>query len=165
MRRKGTDEQLAERKARGLALLAQGKTPKEVAEILEVTRRSVDRWKQEAKKPRKKKSTRRPGRPRKLSAKQVKRLEKALDKGANAFGYVGNYWTLDRIAQVIWQLFGVRYHPSAVWHVMQRMGWSNQRPQRQALHRDEAAIEQWKTEELPRIKKVPATGRYPRSGR
>lgn len=86
MRRKGTNEQLAERRARGLALLAEGKTAKEVAEILEVTKRSVDRWQADAKKP-KKKASRSPGRPRKLSAKQTKRLEKALDKGAYAFGY------------------------------------------------------------------------------
>jgi len=163
MRRKGTDEQLAQRRERGLALLAHGKTSKEVAEMLEVTKRSVDRWQQGANKPKKKKALRAPGRPRKLSEKQLKRLEKALDKGAYAFGYAGNYWTLDRIAHVIWQLFGVRYHPSAVWHVMQRMGWTNQRPQRQPLHRDEEAIEQWKVEALPGIKKVPATGRYPRS--
>ena len=163
MRRKGTNEQLAERRARGLTLLAEGKTSKEVAEILEVTKRSVDRWQAGAKKP-KKKASRSPGRPRKLSAKQTKRLEKALDKGAYAFGYAGDYWTLDRIAQVIWQLFGVRYETSAVWHVMQRMGWSNQRPQRRALQRNEEAIEQWKKEELPRIKKVSPVGRYPRSG-
>lgn len=165
MRRKGTNAQLAERRARGLALLAQGRTSNEVAELLDVTKRSVDRWQAEAKKPKQKKANRSPGRPRKLSAKQVKRLENALDKGAYAFGYAGNYWTLDRIAQVIWQLFGVRYETSAVWHVMRRMGWSNQRPQRQPLHRDEAAIEQWKEEELPRIKKVSPTGRYPPSGR
>jgi transposase len=165
MRRKGTNEQFAARRARGLALLAEGKTSKEVAEILEVTKRSVDRWQAEAKKPGKKKATRPVGRPRKLSAKQMKRLEKALDKGAYAFGYAGDYWTLDRIAQVIWQLFRVRYETSAVWHVMQRMGWSNQRPQRQPLHRNEEAIEQWKEEELPRIKKVSPVGRYPRSGR
>jgi transposase len=165
MRRKGTSEQLAEVRARGLALLAEGKKPKEVAEILGVTRRSVNRWEQDAKHPKKKKATRLPGRPRKLSEKQVKRLEKALDKGAYAFGYAGDYWTLDRIAQVIWQLFGVRYETSAVWYVMQRIGWSNQRPQRQPFHRDEEAIEQWKKEELPRIKKVSPVGRYPRSGR
>src|SRR5919109_501412 len=164
MRRKGTNEQFAERRARGLALLADGKTPKEVAEILEVTKRSVDRWRADAKKPKKKKANRSPGRGRKLSTKQMQRLEKALDKGAYAFGYAGNYWTLDRIAQVIWQLFGVRYETSAVWHVMQRMGWSNQRPQRQPLYRDEAAIEQWKEEELPQIKKVSPTGRYSGSG-
>ena len=164
MRRKGTNEQLAERRARGLALLAEGKTPKEVAEILEVTKRSVDRWQVDAKKPKKKKAGRSPGRPRKLSTKQTKRQEKALDKGAYAFGYADDYWTLDRIVQVIWQLFGVRYETSAVWHVMQRMGWSNQRPQRRPLHRNEEAIEQWKKEELPRIKKVSPVGRYPRSG-
>lgn len=160
MRRKGTNEELAERRKRGLALLEQGKKPKEVAEILDVTRRSVNRWQQEAKKPKKKKAKRPPGRPRKLSSKQLKRLEKALDKGAYAFGYVGNYWTLDRISQVIWQLFEVRYHPSAVWHLMRHMGWSNQRPQRQPLHRNDEAIEQWKEAELPRIKKVSATGRH-----
>jgi len=32
----------------------------------------------------------------------------------NKFGYAGNYWTLDELRQVIWQLFGIRYHPSAV---------------------------------------------------
>ncbi len=70
MRQKGTNEQLAERRARGLALLAEGKTSKEVAEILEVTKRSVDRWQADAKKPKKKKAGRLPGRPRKLSAKR-----------------------------------------------------------------------------------------------
>ena len=164
MRRKGTNEQLAEVRTRGLVLLAEGKKPKEVAKILGVTRRSVNRWQWDAKHPKKKKATRPVGRPRKLSEKQVKRLEKALDKGAYAFGYAGDYWTLDRIAQVIWQLFGVRYETSAVWYVMQRMGWSNQRPQRRPLHRNEEAIEQWKKEELPRIKKVSPVGRYPRSG-
>jgi transposase len=165
MRRKGTNEQLAERRTRGLALLAEGKTPKEVAEILEVTKRSVDRWQANAEKPKKKNAGRLPGRPSKLSGKQMKRLEKALDKGAYACGYAGDYWTLDRIAQVIWQQLDVRYETSAVWHVMQRMGWSNQRPQRRPLHRNEEAIEQWKKEELPRIKKVSPVGRYPRSGR
>jgi transposase len=93
------------------------------------------------------------GRPRKITEKQVKRLEKALDRGAFAFGYAGDYWTLDRIAQVIWQLFKVRYHPSAVWYVMDRMGWSSQRPQRRAFQRNEEAIEKWKKEVLPEIKK------------
>jgi len=164
MRRKGTSAQLAVIRQGGLALLDQGKKPREVAELLNVTTRSVQRWQSEVEHPRKK-AERPPGRPRKLSEKQVKRLEKALDRGAYAFGYAEDYWTLDRIAQVIWQLFEVRYTTSAVWHVMQRMGWSSQRPQRVPLQRDDEAIEEWKKKELPRIKKVSATGRYPRSGR
>lgn len=163
MRHKGTDAQLAVIRQRGLALLEQGKKTREVAELLSVAQRTVQRWRYEVEHPRKR-ARRGPGRPRKLSDKQMQRLEKALDRGAYAFGYAEDYWTLDRIAQVIWQLFEVRYTPSAVWHVMQRMGWSSQRPQRVALQRDDEAIEQWKKEELPRIKKVPPTGRYPRSG-
>jgi transposase len=153
MRRKGTSAQLAIVRKQGLALLEKGKKPKEVAEILKVTPRCVYRWRQEHKKPKRKKAPRLLGRPRKLTEKQVKRLEKALDQGAFAFGYAGDYWTLDRIAQVIWQLFKVRYHPSAVWYVMDRMGWSSQRPQRRAFQRNEEAIGEWKKEVLPEIKK------------
>lgn len=122
MRRNGTDQQLRIVRNQGLALLEKGKKPKEVAEILKVTPRCVYRWRQESEKPKRNKASRPLGRPRKLTKKQVKRLEKALDRGAFAFGYAGDYWTLDRIAQVIWQLFQVRYHPSAVWYVMDRMG-------------------------------------------
>ena len=165
MRSKGTDEQLAERRARGLALLKSGKMRREVAEMLGVSRRSVNRWQAEERHPKKKRVGRPRGRPRRLSEKQVKRLEKALDRGAYAFGYAENYWTLDRIAQVIWQLFEVRYTPSAVWHVMHRMGWSSQRPQRVPFQRDDQAVGQWKEAELPRIKKVSPTGRHPRIGR
>ena len=153
MRRKGTSEQLAIVRNRGLALLEKGKKPKEVAEILNVTSRCVRRWRQESKKPKRKKATRPLGRPRKMTEKQVKKLEKALDQGAFAFGYAGDYWTLDRIAQIIWQLFKVRYHPSAVWHVMDRMGWSSQRLQRRAFQRNEEAMVDWKKEVLPEIKK------------
>lgn len=153
MRQKGTSEQLALVRKQGLMLLEKGKKPEEVAEILNVTPRSVYRWRQESEQPKVKKTTRPIGRPRKLTEKQVKRLEKALDRGAYAYGYAGDYWTLDRIAQVIWQLFEVRCHPSAVWHIMVRMGWSNQRPQRLALHRNEEAVAAWKKEVLPKIKK------------
>ena len=160
MRRKGTSEQLAIVRNRGLSLLKTGKEPKEVAEILNVTRRSVYRWRQENKKRKRKKAIGPVGRPRKLTQKQIKKLEKALDRGAFAFGYAGDYWTLDRIAQIIWQLFEVRYHPNAVWHVMDRIGWSSQRPQRRALHRNEEAIVAWKKEVFPEIKKDSRPERY-----
>ncbi len=86
MRPKGTSEQLAQVRNRGLSLLEAGKKPKEVAEILNVTPRCVNRWRQKTKTPKRKKATRPPGRPRKLSEKQIKRLEKALDQGAYTFG-------------------------------------------------------------------------------
>jgi hypothetical protein len=57
------------------------------------------------------------------------------------------------IAQFIWKLFKVRYHPSAVSYVIDRMGWSNQRPQHPAFQRTEEPIEHWEKEVLPEIKK------------
>lgn len=124
MRRKGTSEQLAIVRNQGLALLEKGKKPEEVAEILNVTPRCVYRWRQESKQPKRKKAARSIGRPRKLTEKQIRQLEKALDQGAYAFGYSGDYWTLDRITQIIWQLFKVRYHPSRAEFGISWIGWA-----------------------------------------
>jgi transposase len=38
---------------------------------------------------------------------------------------------------------------------MQRLGWSHQKPERRALERDDAAIEQWRRQKWPGIKKKP----------
>lgn len=57
------------------------------------------------------------------------------------------------MAEVIEKRFGVRYDPSGVWHVLQRMGWSCQKPERRARERDEDAIVQWRKKDWPRIKK------------
>ena len=119
LRRKEPNEQ--EPKAEcGVALLAEGKKPKEVAESW-ASQDARNRWEQESKHPRKKKATRPPGRPRKLSAKQVKQLEKALDNGAYAFGMLE---TTGRWIDCSVILANYLEFPetSAVWHVMQRMG-------------------------------------------
>jgi transposase len=156
MRRKGTDQQLEQQRQRGLDLLKSGKKASEVAEMLGVDRSTVYRWKREAPARKRKKKRGTPGRKPKLTKTQLRRLEKSLDRGASAYGFYGNYWTLDRIVQVIWQEFRVRYHPSSVWHILQKLGWSSQRPQRRPFNRDEEAIEQWKGEVLPEIKKSAA---------
>ena len=153
MRKKGTVGQLEEQRQRGLRLLKSGKKAKEVAEILAVDRSTVSRWKREKPSRKDKKEQGRPGRKPKLTKAEFKRLERSLDKGAKTYGFYGDLWTLDRIGQVIWQEFGVRYHPSSVWHILQRLGWSNQRPQRRPFNRDDEAIEEWKKEVLPEIKK------------
>ena len=154
MRPLGTDKQLAERRKRGLALLRQGKTPREVAAALGVTERSVRRWRQDSQHPKHKTPARPPGRPSRLSPKQLKRLEQELQRGAFAHGYGEDYWTLDRVAHLIWELFGERYHPSGVWHLLHRLGWSSQKPQRLSLQRVDEDIVQWRRNVWPRIKKA-----------
>jgi len=154
MRPYGKSEQLAKRRKRALELLESGKRVKEVAQIIGVTERSIRYWQKEARNPKDKSGTRPPGHPSRLSDDQLKELEKELLKGAYAQGYAEDYWTLDRIARLIWDKFKVRYHPGSVWYIMKRIGWSNQRPQRQAFQRDEETIKRWKKYTWPRIKKV-----------
>ena len=167
MRPFGTSKQLAERRKRTKALLRSGQSPKEVAHRIGVTAQSVRRWRREARLPKRKRKLhpRGPGRPCWLTASQRRRLLRNLERGAFRHGYAEDYWTLDRIAHVIWELFRVRYRSHSVWYLMQRLGWSCQKPQRRALHRDDEAIKHWKHYVWPPIKKVAATRRDARFSR
>jgi hypothetical protein len=62
-------------------------------------------------------------------------------------------WTLARIARLIKQHFGIRYHPGHVWKLLRKLGWSCQKPERRALQRDEAAIAHWKRYLWPHIRR------------
>ena len=154
MRPYGKSEQLAKRRRRALELLESGKRVKEVSKTIGVTERSIRYWQKEAQEPKDKSGSRPPGHPSHLSDDQLKQLEQELLKGAYAQGYAEDYWTLDRMARLIWDKFKVRYHPGSVWYIMKRIGWSSQRPQRQALQRDDETIQRWKKYIWPRIKKV-----------
>jgi transposase len=67
---------------------------------------------------------------------------------------------LERVAVVITQLTGVRYHPGHVWVILRhRLGWTLQRPERRASERDEEAITRWVQQEWPRIKRGPPQNR------
>ena len=156
MRPFGTSEQVARRRVRALDLLREGLNPREVARRVGATRQSVNRWRRETQKSKssKPKLRKAPGRPSLLSAAKQRRLTKVLKRGAYANGYAEDFWTLDRIAHVIWELFGIRYGTSSVWYLMQRMGWSSQKPQRRSLARNEQEIAHWKHYVWPQIKKV-----------
>jgi hypothetical protein len=95
-------------------------------------------------------------------ARQVEPLQQRLLKGAKAYGFPNELWTLKRIATVIWLEFRVRYHPSHVWKVLRSWRWSCQVPERRAIQRDEQAIAHWKRCKWPAIKKSPTTWRPPR---
>jgi transposase len=59
------------------------------------------------------------------------------------------------VAAVIARTFGVTYHPAHVWRILRGEGWSCQKPERRARERDEAAIQRWRVERWPHIKKRP----------
>ncbi|MFJ9121914.1 winged helix-turn-helix domain-containing protein [Streptomyces sp. NPDC102394] len=49
---------------------------------------------------------------------------------------------------------GVRLARASVWRLLTgRLGWSLQRPRRQAVERDESEIARWVAQEWPRIRR------------
>jgi transposase len=65
----------------------------------------------------------------------------------------GDVWTCERVARVIRREFGVSYHPAHVSRLLKALRQSLQKPQRRANQRDEEAIERWKEERWPSLKK------------
>jgi transposase len=90
-----------------------------------------------------------------LRPKQSQRLVRLLLQGPRARGYQTNLWTTARIALLIAEEFGVRYHPNHIGRLMHRLQWSHQKPERRATERDDQKVEQWKKQQWPRIKKKP----------
>lgn len=155
MRPRGTAEQLEKRRRRAIQLLKQGKSPSEVARAVKSSTSSVWRWRQayRANGWRGLRPRRIPGRPSRLSWSQKEELQRVLERGPVAAGYKTELWTLRRVADVIRRRFGVEYDPSSVWHILRKLGWSCQKPERRARERDEEEIQRWRRERWPHIKK------------
>ena len=150
------------RRARAAELFAQGRSQAEVARQLDVSRQSASRWHAgwQASGTTGLQSRGPTGRRPKIADRALEGIEQALLEGALAHGFATDVWTLDRIAVVIQGLTGVALSNPSVWRLLRgRLGWSVQRPQRQAKERDEEAIQHWVAQEWPRIKKGRAQNR------
>jgi transposase len=143
-----------QRRLQAARLFAQGLSQAEIARRLGVSPQSASRWhaRWHAGGRAGLAGPGRWGRPSRLSDADWRRVERALLAGAQAHGFDTDLWTLPRIAEVIWRLTGVSYHPGHVWWLLRRHDWSPQRPARRASERDEQAIARWRAEEWPRIK-------------
>jgi len=157
MRPPGSPQDLERRRLRAIELLKEDHPQVEVARIVGCDRRSVRRWNAAFRKGGGEgiKARPTPGRPPRLDEKAKRRLEKALLKGAEAAGFETDLWTCPRVAQLIQDRFGLRYHVDHIGRLLHALGWSLQKPQRRAVERDEDEIRRWVKEEWPRVKKTP----------
>jgi transposase len=144
----------ARRKIAG-QLLLEGKSIREVARIVKASTSSVKGWKDAVvrrgldalnAKPH-------PGRRPRLNRAQKKQLVRILLRGPLDAGYRTDLWTCGRVAEVVERKLGVRYHPGHMWKILRSLNWTCQRPEQRARERNEAAIECWRREAWPRIKK------------
>ncbi len=155
MRPTGSPKELERRRLRAMALLQQGHLQSEIARMLGVTAGAVSQWKKayQTKGAKGIAAKRHPGPVPRLSDRQRRQLERILLKGARKQGYRTELWTLPRIAEVIQRRFGETYDPSSVWHILRKMDWSCQKPERRARERDEERIARWRKDDWRRIKK------------
>ena len=93
------------------------------------------------------------GRVSRLSKKDEKLVREHILKGAQTFGFSGDFWTLKRLAISVKRWVKVDYKDRSIWHVLKRLGFSCQKPVRRAKERDEKAITTWLSTTWPVIKK------------
>lgn len=146
------------RRLRAWELSQQGWSQKEIAEALGVTEGAVSQWMKvgrgQGEEGLRGKIAKGPQ--HRLSEKQVVQLPALLDQGAEAHGFRGAVWTTARVAELIKKRFGVKYHPAHMSRLLKRIKYSVQQPVEQATQRDEQAIDAWKNEQWPELKKSPA---------
>jgi transposase len=162
MRRR--DEQAGDwkewRRCRAWDLYPQGWQQKKIAEALGVSKGAVSQWitrgREQGKEGLRGKVARGPE--PKLSQEQLAQLPILLSQRAEAHGFRGEVWNTARVAELIKRQFGISYHPAHMSRLLRRLNYSVQIPIERDSQRDEQAIETWKTESWPALKKSSGRG-------
>jgi transposase len=156
---------MEKRRRQAAGLFAKGHAAPEVARRLGVARQVAYRWKEVWEHGGKTAlASKGPAGPKsKLAVEQTQTVTEALLAGPAARGYKTDLWTLPRVADLIEDLTGVRYHPGHVWRLLGASGFSCQRPERRAVERDGKAIRKWQRVGWPTLKKRPGSRAEPSS--
>jgi transposase len=154
------------RRLRAWELYEQGWSQKQIGAALGVSKGAVSQWIARGKAGGAGALRNRPrsGATPKLTQQQRQLLPALLRRGAQAYGFGGDVWTQERIAVVIKREFGVTYHVDHSGRLLRAIGWSVHKPIQRATERNDAAIERWRRENWPAIKKKPNASDGPWSG-
>lgn len=138
---------------RALSMRHEGYTQRAIADALDVSAPAVSHWLAAAEEggPDALRSHPPAGRPCRLTAQQKHLIPEFLWHGAEAYGFRGQVWTCARIARVIEDEFGVRYHKDHVGRLLKELQWAPQVPIKRAIQRDEKAIRCWRVEVWPEL--------------
>jgi transposase len=154
------------RRQRAWELHQEGWWSKDIAAVLGVSQSVVSQWLTRARAGGTEALRTQPrlGPTPRLTAEQGAQIPGLLTRGAEAYGFRGDVWTANRIADVIWRTFGVRYHRDHVSHLLRRVGWSRRQPIERATQRNEQAMKQWQGKRWLAIKNKPSRKGTPSSG-
>src|SRR5512142_1306888 len=152
--RSGFRDWMEWRRMRALGLKHEGWSQRTIARALGVSDPAVSHWLAVAERDGAEalRSHPAPGRVPRLTAEQQRLIPEFLWHGPEAYGFRGEVWTCARIALVIEEEFGVRYHKDHVGRLLRRLGWTPQMPIRRAIQRDEPAIQRWRVAVWPELR-------------
>src|SRR5205823_6565245 len=157
MRSKGSVVELERRRRLAVQRVLEGYSTQEVADFLGVDPSAVRRWvaafRQHGDSGLSAGTI--PGRPRKLTTTQEKIVRRWLTESPTEHGFPTALWTGPRLAHLIAQEFGIRFHPGYLSSWLRDRGFTPQKPQRVPRQRDPEAIAAWLESDWPRIKKRP----------
>lgn len=135
-----------ERRLRALALYHKGWQQKLIAEALGVTKGAVSQWikkakdlppERQAEALRLKKS---PGRPRVIPKEERPKLVALIERGAEAFGFIGDVWTAKRVRAVARRELGLSVGLSTIKTFLHEEGFSVQKPEVTATQKKGKAV-------------------------
>lgn len=145
------------RRAKAVLGYLRGERVIELAQHLDVTRGSVNRWLRwfdadgtDGLKPRKA-----AGREPRLSEEQLSELTTLIEAGPQSAEYLTGIWTGPMIGDLIRRRYGVKYHNHYVPRLLHKLGFSVQRPRKRLARADHERQAHWLHTTFPRIKKKP----------
>src|SRR5688572_19668895 len=129
-----TDDLREWRRLQAVALSRRGWAQRDIADALGTSAVSVSHWLTRARGggPAALLARKAPGPPPRLFDAQKALIPEFLWHGPEAYGFTGQVWTCARIARVIAEEFGVRYHKDHVGRLLREIGWTPQVPIRRA---------------------------------
>lgn len=156
MRTEATPAELQRRRHLAVQRLAEGYSTEEVAAFLGVAPRSVWRWlaafRRHGADGLAAQSGSGLGRPPKLSTTQEKIVLRWLSDSPTEYGFATDLWSAPRLAQLVAQEFGIRFHPDYLGTWLRQRSYTPQKPRRVPRDRNDEAIARWLAKDWPRIK-------------
>ncbi len=149
-------EALEQYRFRALELREKGWKVTRIAEAFGLNVKSVSRWFVKLKKFGKEslKSTKAKGNPPKLKKEEVLQLIEWLKEDATVFGFPNPLWNCKQIQKLIKKRFNKSLAISNIWEMLRKLKLTPQKPNKQALEKDEKAADKWLKEEWPKIKQI-----------
>lgn len=136
-----------------IALKQKGWKIDKIAEAFDVHRCSVSHWITKSRKYGKNslKMTKAKGAEPKLNQEDKKQIVSWLKNSAMEFGFETPLWDCKRIQKLIKQKLNKEISISNLWVNLRRWGFTPQKPEKDAIEKNESEIKRWLREEWPKI--------------